>query len=65
MAISIDIQRIVAASVKTVPGGKDSFDVVKIKTDNGAEATIFLPLGTGKSVADAINAAVSAEAVDA
>lgn len=61
MTVSVGIHRISRATHQSITerdDGGDCFDAVRIATDEGA-VTLFLPFGTGQSVAAAINAAVS------
>lgn len=65
--INCTIQHIARASAHTHDAGtfNGPFDTVKVAIDNGASVTLFLPHGTGHSVADAINAAVKPAIVEA
>jgi len=60
MNIDINIHGIKRVTLRQLSG----FDAVTVHTSqeiNSSEATLYLPHGTGQSVADAINAAVKAE----
>jgi hypothetical protein len=58
MATSVMIQNIVRAEVRQHEGGQP-FDTVKVTDNRGGTVTMFVNFGDGKSVADAINAAVA------
>lgn len=65
--INCTIQHIASAAAYSHSAGQFSgpFDTVKVSDDSGASVTLFLPDGTGQSVADAINAAVKPAIVEA
>lgn len=60
MSLSTNIQNITGATVQHLGGGEfhRPFDCVNVIT-GGGHVALFLPAGTGQSVADAINAAIS------
>jgi len=60
MSLSTNILNITGATVQHCGGGEfhQPFDCVNVITGGGYVA-LFLPAGTGQSVADAINAAIS------
>lgn len=65
--INCTIQHIARASAHTHDAGAFTgpFDTVTVAVDSGGAAvTLFLPDGTGQSVADAINAAVKPAIVE-
>lgn len=61
------IHHIARAVARSYGAGWSSgpFDAVKVSDDSGASVTLFLPNGTGQSVAAAINAAVKPAIVEA
>ena len=53
----------IAASAYRLPQPeRASFDAVKVTNDRGESVVLFLPVGTGQSVADAINEAIGGDA---
>jgi len=56
MTVSISIHHIKNAVGRTYE--KQDFDCVEVFTEDGFNVPMFLPLGTGQAVADAINAAI-------
>lgn len=65
--INCTIQHIASAAAHSHGAGQFSapFDSVTVSDDSGSSVTLFLPHGTGQSVADAINAAVKPAIVEA
>lgn len=67
MTVSVQIQHIAKATSYSHEKGAYSgaFDTVNIIDDRGTSAQLFLPPGTGASVAAAINAAVNPPVAEA
>jgi hypothetical protein len=67
MTISVNISLIHRADMKQYNAGEfhAAFDAVTVHAANGAHVCLFLPEGTGKSVVDAIRAAIAAPALHA
>ena len=61
MTVRASIQNIDSAIAQAHGAGDfhTPFDTVNVKSRDGGYIDLFLPSGTGKSVADAINAAVA------
>jgi hypothetical protein len=67
MTISVSIRQIHRADMTQHNAGKfhPAFDTVTVHAANGAYVCLFLPEGTGRSVLDAISAAIAAPALHA
>lgn len=65
--INCTLQHIASAAAHSHAAGQfsDPFDTVNVSDDSGASVVLFLPAGTGQSVAAAINAAVKPAIVEA
>lgn len=57
MPVSVSVQRIDAASSRTIEGTKTDFDVVTVKSA-GADVDLFVKAGRGEELAEAIMIAV-------
>jgi hypothetical protein len=65
MTISVNILQIHRADMTQYNAGElhAAFDAVTVHAANGAYVCLFLPEGTGRSVLDAISAAIAAPAL--
>lgn len=65
MSIDANFHAITSAKSSTHKAPGIAFDAVTISDRDGSEVSLFLPIGTGQAVADAINAAISVSNVEA